>query len=459
MTVGSKALVTKVNTCAATNIDDITAAQLSSIHNTLNRNSVDRVACCALLPTASANIGRMIYVENICSFRYSTGTSWSSDFDTTCTAFLELYTWGRNKCGELGAGDTVPVGYSCQRNSPGTISGAGTNWCHVGAGGFNGSGVKTDGTLWTWGRATRLGQGNNNSGNSPGLIFGGGNTWTISSGNDMVLGGIKTDGTLWTWGQNGAGGWLGNGATGTYQTSPGTTAGGGTTWCSLSLRGAASAIKNDGTLWTWGYNGDGRLGDGTTANRSSPVIVAGGGTNWCQTTFASGVKTDGTLWTWGSAICGALGNGQTAANRSSPGTTDGGGTTWCLVEHGVCAVGAIKTDGTLWTWGANNYGQLGIGNTTNRCSPGTTAGGGTTWCSLSATQHFMTAIKTDGTLWSWGSACCGGTGSGNTTNRSSPGTVVGGLTTWWKVSSANAGNNTYFNTFAITRRTEGFTAV
>jgi alpha-tubulin suppressor-like RCC1 family protein len=236
------------------------------------------------------------------------------------------------------------------------------------------------------------------------------------------MGAVKTDGTLWMWGTNGIG-QLGDGST-ISRSSPGTTAGAGTNWCQVSI-GATStgAIKTDGTLWTWGANSNGRLGDGTTISRSSPGTTAGAGTNWCQASmgygFTAALKTDGTLWTWGLNTCGSLGDGTTIG-RSSPGTTAGGGTDWCQAQAGNRSTAAIKTDGTLWTWGCNSSGQLGTGNTTDRCSPVTTSGGGTNWCQVSAGFQNMAAVKTDGTLWSWGCNECGVLGDGTTINRASP---------------------------------------
>jgi len=197
---------------------------------------------------------------------------------------------------------------------------------------------------------------------------------------------IKTDGTLWTWGSNSTGE-LGDGTT-IVRSSPGTTSGGGTTWCQAAAGdGQSSGIKTDGTLWAWARNGQGQLGDGTTICRSSPVTVAGGGTNWCQVNNNDryntvAVKTDGTLWTWGCGCCGALGEGSTNG-RSSPGTTAGGGTNWRQASTGRFNGAAVKTDGTLWTWGYNGQGQLGNGGTTARCSPGETQGNLTGWIEVS----------------------------------------------------------------------------
>jgi alpha-tubulin suppressor-like RCC1 family protein len=155
----------------------------------------------------------------------------------------------------------------------------------------------------------------------------------------------------------------------------------------FGLFGAAAALPN---LWAWGYNGSGQLGLGNTTNYSSPKAV-------------------GALATWSEV---------SAAN------TYGGGS-FCL---------AIKTDGTLWAWGRNNTGQLGIGNTTTYSSP-KQIGALTTWSKTAAgAGGFSLAIKTNGTLWSWGSNAYGQLGFGNTTAYSSP-KQIGALTTWSKVSA------------------------
>ena len=296
----------------------------------------------------------------------------------------------------------------------------------------------SDGTLWTWGLnvSSQLGDGTATSKSSPVTTAGGGTNWKQVASGAKHTAVIKTDGTLWTWGYNNFGG-LGDG-TATNRSSPVTTAGGGTNWKQVACGGdQTAAIKTDGTLWTWGFNEIGYLGDGTTTNRSSPVTTAGGGTNWKQVAggyyHTAAIKTDGTLWIWGrNWPSGFLGDG-TATDRSSPVTTAGGGTNWKQVACGLFHTAAIKTDGTLWTWGSNSYGKLGDGTTISRSSPVTTAGGGTNWKQVAGGYEYIAAIKTDGTLWTWGYNGYGQLGDGTTTSRSSPGTTAGGGTNWKQV--------------------------
>ena len=240
---------------------------------------------------------------------------------------------------------------------------------------------------------------------------------------------------LWTWGSN-ANGQLGTGDTSSYS-SPVTTIAGGTNWKQVEGdRNHTAAIKTDGTLWTWGSNSSGQLGDGTTSSRLSPATTAGGGTNWkqiaCGHAHTAAIKTDGTLWACGYNGSGQLGDG-TIANKSSPVTTSGGGTNWKQVAGGLYQTVAIKTDGTLWAWGSNNNGQLGDGTTVSKRSPITTAGGGTNWKQVAGGTYHTAAIKTDGTLWTWGSNSSGQLGDGTIANKSSPVTTAGGGTNWKQV--------------------------
>ena len=305
-----------------------------------------------------------------------------------------LFTWGRGTYGQLGNNTTT------NKSTPVTTFAGGTNWKQVSFGGnfFIGhcAAIKTDGTLWTWGKGNYGQLGNNTATDksTPVTTFAGGTNWKQVSSGYSHCAAIKTDGTLWTWGR-GTNGQLGNAVT-TNASTPVTTFAGGTNWKQVSAGGAfTAAIKTDGTLWTWGTGGSGQLGDNTTTNKSTPVTTFAGGTNWKQVSgggeFCAAIKTDGTLWTWGYGNSGRLGN-NTATNKSTPLTTFAGGTNWKQVSAGVFQCAAIKTDGTLWTWGRGTYGQLGNNTTTNKSTPVTTFAGGTNWKQVSSGGYHTAAI-------------------------------------------------------------------
>lgn len=142
-------------------------------------------------------------------------------------------------------------------------------------------------------------------------------------------------------------------------------------WKQISCGGNhTAAIRSDSLLFTWGFNGSGQLGDGTVVNRSSPVQI--GSNSWkqisCGSNHTSAIRSDDLLFTWGSNNYGRLGDGTTTA-RSSP--VQIGSNSWTQVSIGSnsTVTAAIRSDSLLFTWGANNNGNLGDGTTTNRSSP------------------------------------------------------------------------------------------
>ena len=184
---------------------------------------------------------------------------------------------------------------------------------------------------------------------------------------------IRTDGTLWMWG-NAYQGQLGlnqGGAGDVTVQSP--TQIPGSTWSTVSTGFYETfALKTDGTLWAWGNNADGQLGQnvgGNPGDRSSPVQIPGTDWNYVRGGYSFGMatRTDGTLWMWGENASGALGQNNTT-KYSSP-VQVGSDTTWNGVQGGYFYTAATKTDGTLWSWGLNSNGQLGLNNTTQYSSP------------------------------------------------------------------------------------------
>ena len=342
-----------------------------------------------------------------------------------------LLAWGGNAYGQLGLGNITSYSSPKQVGSLITWSSLMTN----GYGAFS-IATKTDGTLWSWGVNTfgTLGLGNTTRYSSPKQVGALTNWLQVASGGYAVLA-VKTDGTLWGWGSPSIYGSLGLNNL-SYYSSP-KQIGSLTDWQSVSSAYyySTAAIKTDGTLWTWGYNGFGQLGLGNTTNYSSPKQV-GSLTNWA--TVSAGynqilaVKTDGTLWAWGNNTNGKLGD-ATTVSKSSP-IQIGALTNWLNVSAGYMSL-ALKTNNTLWSWGYNASGDLGLGNTTNYSSP-KQVGSLTNWSKIAANNlgGGNLAIKTDGTLWGWGVNGNGQLGLGNRTYYSSP-KQVGSLTTWLTVYS------------------------
>ena len=207
-----------------------------------------------------------------------------------------------------------------------------------------------------------------------------------------------------------------------------------------------------GNLWGWGTNTNGQLGiNNTTSPKCTPVTTFAGGTNWkqvsCGQFHTAAIKTDGTLWMWGNDNSGQL--GINASSRSTPVTTFAGGTNWKQVSCGSGAfAAAIKTDGTLWTWGLNTNGQLGTNDTNTRTTPVTTFAGGTNWKQVACGNGLTAAIKIDGTLWIWGQNTNGQLGNNTVTQRNTPVTTFVGGTNWKQVACGT------LNTAAVTSGTD-----
>lgn len=353
--------------------------------------------------------------------------------------YINKYAYGQVFMAGAGTDGLLGRTNQTHRSSPIQILAGGVTWNDVSTRDKFACAIKTDGTLWLWGNNLygQLGQNNVTHRSSPVQVYGGGSWQSVSQG-VFFTSAIKTDGTLWLWGSN-AYGQLGQNNI-TNKSSPVQILGGGK-WKSVSAGDFyVCAIKDDNSLWSWGYNLLYELGDGGgNYSKSSPVQVYGGTKDWkmisCGYHTTAAIKFDGTLWTWGQNYWGSLGSNTPVTYGFSPEEIYGGGTDWKSISSGLC-MAAIKKNGTLWTWGYASLGGLGTNNLIDRSSPVQTVTGGTNWRHVFNRGYTVFAIKTDGTLWGWGDNSYGQLGVNDTVTRSSP-IQVSSSTNWKSVGSGS----------------------
>lgn len=326
-------------------------------------------------------------------------------------------------------------------------------WREISAGQNFTLGIKSDGTLWGWGQNSNLlglGLGNLANQNLPTQI-GTANDWlTVSAGTIHSLA-VKTNGTLWSWG-NGQYGQLGNGVFNSATPNV-TQVGTANDWLKVSAGNRFSlAIKNTGTLWSWGWDFTGQLGNGlTTPDLNLPAQV-GTSANWRKIDAGDqhslAIDASGALWAWGNNTFGQLGDGTNTTSLVP--IQIGTATNWAVISAGTDHSMAINSSNILYTWGNNTNGQLGDGTNTPSNVPipisFANSGAVTLYIAISAGQTHSLAIKNDNTLWSTGFNNQGQLGIGSFVNTNVL-TQVGTANNWTAISAGHTHSHAIdFNT-------------
>ncbi|GFE58101.1 hypothetical protein AOG1_19810 [Geobacter sp. AOG1] len=322
--------------------------------------------------------------------------------------------WGRNDASQLGDNTSVT------RGTPVQVSGLGSGISML-AGGHNFSlALKQDGSLWSWGNnySGQLGTGNNNYSTTPvslpsmtsGVI-------AITAGSGFAQA-LKADGSVWGWGDNWSG-QVGDGTSGngTNRNTPVQVVGLDSGVIAIaSGSNHTLALKSDGSIWAWGANNSGQLGDGTSNSSATPVMALAAGSGvvsiaaGASTSFA--IKGDGSVLAWGFDYYGQLGDNTTYTYKYSPIAATALGTGVIAIAAGSEHTIALKSDGSVWAFGRNNYGQLGDGTSVNKAVPVQVSGPGSGVIRVAAGQIHSLALKSDGTVLAWGDNSASQLGNG-----------------------------------------------
>ncbi|WP_170300401.1 RCC1 domain-containing protein [Myxococcus fulvus] len=383
-----------------------------------------------------------------------------------------VWAWGLNSNGQLGTGAS-----GAQQNTPVQVSGL-ANVAAVFARGATSFAIRSDGTLWGWGSNEYAVLGSHlfpDQSAFPRQVPGLTNVVAVSQGLEHVLA-VKSDSTVWTWGMKDPG-------IESYYVEPVQVAGLTGVVDVAAGTNSSYAIKSNGTVWSWGENTHGQLGDGTKQRRPNPILVpglTGVSTLAAGATHVLALRGDGSIWSWGSNYKGELGDGV-PMNTATPALVQDANVTGALaVAAGHSHSLLLQSDGTVWSWGDNEAGQLGDGTRVRRIVPAQVptlqditaiaAAGqrslalrvdGTVWAwgkntlvptrvpglenvtAISTSLEHSLALRDDATVWAWGTNTEGQLGDGTLTSRTTPVKVLT-LTNVMKISATN------YNSYAIT---------
>jgi alpha-tubulin suppressor-like RCC1 family protein len=335
------------------------------------------------------------------------------------TAAAQAFAAGSDSNGQLGAGN---IGASLL-STPAGVRPASQSFVAVSAGGTHSLGLRSDGTVWSWG-ADGSGQLGNNSSSS--------DAWSpvqvpteagiigISAGGSHSLA-VGSDGTVWSWGSNSYG-QLGYSTSSSQSGVPSEVPGLPASIVQVSAGASHSlALQANGTVWAWGLNSSGQLGNGNTTNSTAPVQVTGLPSGIVAISAGGAqslaLASNGTVWAWGLNSSGQLGNGSTTSSDTAVEVS--GISTAVGIAAGNAHSLALLANGSVDAWGLNSSGQLGNGSTTSSDTPVAVSSlSGVT--QIAAGYAHSVAITTSGQAYAWGANAGGQLGNGNTTQQTTP---------------------------------------
>lgn len=333
-----------------------------------------------------------------------------------------VWIWGSSNEGKLGndiyvASEGLTINTVCYPVQAVDL----TDVVSVSAGATHIMALKKDGTVWGWGHNYdgQVGNGNTDNIGKPVQAVGLTDVVDVSAGSYKTMA-VKSDGTVWAWGENRQGD-LVDGNTNLQLTAP-VQVKGINDVISVSIGGNALALKKDGTVWGWGSNSTGGLGEDGGFASSKPVKIRGlsnivaisaGGL------FNAALRNDGTVWAWGENFAYELGS-ETIQGFSRTPVQIKGLTDVVAIDANFKNVIALKGDGTVWTWGSNEYGQLGNNSTVYKSAVPVYVSALNDIVSVSAGVNYFIAADKNGDVFSWGYNYFCQLGNGSGLNSSVP---------------------------------------
>jgi alpha-tubulin suppressor-like RCC1 family protein len=345
-----------------------------------------------------------------------------------------LWSWGLNQVGQLGDNSVT-----C-RLTPVSLLGAAKTFCQISGGAEHGAALDQYGRAWCWGfnSSGQLGDLTTTSKRTPVSVLGAVKTFCKIEGGGSSTYAIDYSGRVWAWGGNFVG-QLGDNTI-VNKLSPVRISGSTKTFCDIKAsNNAALALDNYGDVWAWGISYFGEFGQGVVFPYT-PTSIKGSSKTFCEIAtenlFTLAITSGGRIWSWGSNTSGQLGDNTTTMVRT-PVSVAGAVKTFSRITAGSDHSYAIDKSGRIWSWGINNFGQLGINSVTSTNTPQSILGAVKTFCKIAAGANHSLGIDKNGRAWSWGLNTNGQLGLNALTSRRTPASVLGAVKTFCEISGGS----------------------